>query len=1202
MNLLTEHQKKALNFKSHISLTANAGSGKTFVLANRYLEIALKENIPLRNIAAITFTDKAAGELYKKIAGEIERKLSGNSNGVEIKRLEEIRRQLVSANISTIHSFCINILKEYPIEAKLDANFIPVDERLSGELIELSIEELIKNALKDSEEEKKLKYLIRIFASKNLLSKQIITLIKRRKNVLTIEKEIYNRNEEEIAGFFFNSFEEYLEKIFGGQIDSAVLAIKKINQTVLDSNSKNEFALSTNNLLTELLVAGKLMDRLFVLMKIKDQMTTKNGSIKKQGYLTAKLRENLAGHIQCLESLFDDIKIILAIENHNDVEIELAHFGKVILHFFNKALEIYSNRKKENGFLDYEDILLFTQDILKINSVRKSLSDKFKYLLIDEYQDTNEIQYNIFLPILEDLQKGNLFVVGDEKQSIYMFRDAELEVFNRTKKNIQEIEGAASLLTLPDSFRMAPELCLFANSLFRNLFDNPNELFNEVEHSDLVCALNDDIKGRVEILISKTNSDANQDENTESLSEAEIVAQRILQLISDNNEQPKIRWKDIAILCRKRKSFVELEKVFIKLGIPFLIIGGKDFYQRQTIYDIYNYFVFLLDEGNDTALTGILRSPFFSISDSEIFEVSLQKGEILWVKLRNYVSVNSRLSEILLPLIEIKNKSGNSDFVFLLRKILNESNFLSVIASRPDGVQELANIQKLIQLTINFSSQGFRTLYDYVNYLKESIEQLHEEAQASVVDDSNAVKIMTLHQAKGLEFPAVFLFNSGDNTQAEVTKSKSITISKDFGLLAKLPLHGNYFEDYIAAPVIGVNDYIINKKNLAEVKRLFYVGVTRAKYILIISAVANKDMKFNKDSFMQLLLQGMSIDLNEENYVLESELTYLKSDGDRFINITKPLSLNIPVRTKIDIHSPKNISGETGFTSKNLLTGIVKDKPAGEIISATKYSIYSQCPMKYKLTYDFGLSNIIEKVYYNKIEKKENHFEFESNMKNDEEDGQESNNHLSKIKGSMIHLILEKELSLSILETQLDGLIEDKIKSSKLIEFQTSAFKQDVLELVKKYYESDSYKQIKSFPNYKNEFEVFVKEKENFLYGIIDRIIFDKEKIIIVDYKTDDISENDIKEKSEVYINQMNFYSYIVSKLFPNVTKFELRLIFLKHPQSLVAKEITSYSLKEIKDKINLMTENILRQSFVKNANHCPKCKFSINFTRCIKN
>jgi ATP-dependent helicase/nuclease subunit A len=144
MNKLTPHQNNALNYHNHISLTANAGSGKTFVVSKRFVEIALKEKIPLSKIVAITFTDKAASELYKKISECIQELIITTGNNPDVRQLENLRRQLISSNISTIHSFCLNILKEFPVEAELDANFVPIDEKLSAELIEMSVDKMLK--------------------------------------------------------------------------------------------------------------------------------------------------------------------------------------------------------------------------------------------------------------------------------------------------------------------------------------------------------------------------------------------------------------------------------------------------------------------------------------------------------------------------------------------------------------------------------------------------------------------------------------------------------------------------------------------------------------------------------------------------------------------------------------------------------------------------------------------------------------------------------------------------------------------------------------------------------------------------------------------------------------------------------------------------------------------------------------------------
>ena len=193
---------------------------------------------------------------------------------------------------------------------------------------------------------------------------------------------------------------------------------------------------------------------------------------------------------------------------------------------------------------------------------------------------------------------------------------------------------------------MAPAICLFTNLLFGNLFEYPNIIYNEVGPSDLVCARKDEVIGGIEILLSSSEAVAYNESGINSDQEAETVAKRILHLIKTGTGAEKITWHDVAILCRKRKFFAELEKAFIKYNIPFLIVGGKGFFQRQTIYDIYNYFSFLSDEKNDTALIGILRSPFFSLSDSVIFEISLIQGDSYCEKLKRYGSNNPEIEHI----------------------------------------------------------------------------------------------------------------------------------------------------------------------------------------------------------------------------------------------------------------------------------------------------------------------------------------------------------------------------------------------------------------------------------------------------------------------------------------------------------------------------------------------------------------------------
>lgn len=1210
MASLTPHQERALDYRNHISLTANAGSGKTFVLSKRFVKIITEENIPLRNIAAITFTDKAASELYKKIAVLIEDSILTSGNPNEIKKLESLRRQLVSANISTIHSFCINILREHPVEAGLDANFSAIDEKTADELVELSVEEMIRKAMGNPTEENDLKYLIRYFSSKSLFTGEIISLIRHRKNVLNVSERIYSRPEDEIAGRFYSSFMENAEKIFMPGYPNFISAMRYINAKVIAARKDNAKGIEVEALLSRHENIAGTENKIKFIRSLGNQILTTKETINSREYLNKKLRDDLAKEIDTVENFFAEFSFINLPENHTEIELEMAHFGKLVIKFFLNALEIYSGKKKESGYLDYEDILLYTKDILAREPVQKYLSEKFRYIMIDEYQDTNEIQYNIFLPILDYLRKGNLFVVGDEKQSIYMFRDAELEVFNLTKKDIVASAGNEYLISLPDSFRMAPAICLFANELFKNLFREPELFYNEVEHKDIICARQDEIPGGVEILIFPKPGNA-ADENTEedipgSSGEADLVAGRILDLVNSGADSGRIEWGDIAVLCRKRKYFPELERAFVNFNIPFSILGGKGFFQKQAVYDVYNYFSFLADEKNDTALAGILRSPFFSRSDAEIYEISLRPGNIFWNKLINYSTDEPAFKKITGVLRENLALANNFNVPSLLRKILSESNFLTVLASKKNGDQEIANIEKLIKVTIDFFSQGFKTLYDYAAFLRDSIEGFEDEAQAAVADESNSVKIMTLHQAKGLEFPAIVLYKCDEVMKKDSIKSKKISVDKNFGLLTKVPLRENYSAEYSEAPVIGIADLIQYKKSLAEFKRLLYVGITRAKNYLFISGSANKDNQFGANSFLGLVQKGLNIDFSSDNFLPKSKLKFLKCEGNSYTSVEREITVPIKIITEVKANPAAELKQGENISEKIFKTDCINDEQKGEIISATKLSVFEQCPIKYYLTYDLGYQPLFDRYKTWMKDKYEDNKDKILSIKDGEtqlEEGDYTDENLRKfsdVRGRIIHSLLQNEVGYDDIDNFVSVELENEFSTFERDRREIIQLSAEIISDVKKFYASNTYRYLHGFKKYFNEYEVYSAEKDYFLFGRIDKLIIDGSTAVIVDYKSDDVPLDRIKEKAGGYLIQLRFYSYLAVKLFPDISKFRLMLVFIRQPANPVTEDIDLNDVKSLGGKIENMVKVVREKKYWKNINHCKNCYYSTKWNRCI--
>ena len=387
MSKLTPHQKKALTIDGHLALTANAGSGKTFVLARKYLSILQKNNIDVNNVAAITFTEKAASELYSKISVLIDEEIKKSINIAEHKKLEKIRRQLVSANISTIHSFCIDILKQFPVESQLDARFTAIDENLSSELIEISVEKTIRATFDNNQLQNSLKYLIRIFGSKIRLEEEIVKMIKDRKNVLAVSEKIYTRDEKEIQKHFADLFDEYFLMIWERKKVEFINALNEINSLVLDSDSENRNGVEIEHKLQQLTSENDAKVILNLIKQIIPLAFTTKNEVRQQGYLKKDLRDALSTQISVSQDIMSELSSLEISEESEKTEKELAKFGKIILEYFNYSLRNYESKKRSEGYVDFEDILLHTKILLSNNDVKKSLYERYKFILVDEFKE-----------------------------------------------------------------------------------------------------------------------------------------------------------------------------------------------------------------------------------------------------------------------------------------------------------------------------------------------------------------------------------------------------------------------------------------------------------------------------------------------------------------------------------------------------------------------------------------------------------------------------------------------------------------------------------------------------------------------------------------------------------------------------------------------------------------------------------------------
>lgn len=1132
MNKLTKYQEKALDYTYHISLTANAGSGKTTVLAKRYVRILIENDVPINSIVAITFTDKAANELYSKIAKELDENII-NSNGELKTRLEELRSNLVSAKISTIHSFCIDVLREYAPEAGIDANFTPIDSRTAEELLNESIDEVIKKNVLNDNLESTIKDLIRLFGSKAALVNKVKILFEKRKTVEKLIQNIYQQTEEEIAKYIQNVFISDFKNLFESKINLFIELIQKLNKSI-NYNKPYEILIETNRLLNELNSKKEIINRFQIVLEIINSILNESkNKVRQRNYMSSKdysANKQLINQIENLAKEFNKIRID---DNHEKQNLALAKFGKEISNFYLEILEDYTDKKHQKAYLDFEDLLLLTQNLLINGDVKEQISQKFKFIMVDEYQDTNEVQYNILMPILRNLDSGNLFVVGDEKQSIYKFREAEVRIFNQTKQDIIKYSSENKILDLPHSFRLAPNIALFTNVLFKKLLENANPKFNEVNYNDLICAFPHKEKGLIEFILS--------DENDET-SESDQIAKKVLEIINSNDK--KYNYSDIAILCRKRKYFGELEKSFVKFNIPYYIVGGKGFYQQQIIFDIYNYLSFLINPNNDLAFVSILRSPFVGLSDVQLTEISFLKGATFFEKFKEYTNVDTKLIEDLSILEKHIKMAPVINLNELIRTILTETGYWAYIASKENSNQEIANMNKLIINALNFNAQGYHTIYDFILYLKDAIENVDDESQADINSNENSVKIMTIHQAKGLEFKVVILFKLNDTKNTDSLRAKSIAVDREYGILAKLPEGNDYFKKYTEAPIIGLYNFIEDKRNIAEQKRLLYVAVTRAEEQLIIS-FSHKDKKLKTDSFASMIVDSLQMDLNLEIITITDSLEFMKNENDEYVTEIKEINTEIKILNTVPENNViKKTQVLENTSEEKILINKIKSSEKNEIISASKISLFLQCPRKYQLTYELGYTEMLK--YF----KDTNDFEY-----NNKEDGLDIGGNIG---GNIIHKILEKNVKKDELQKNIVSLIEKETEALLLPESKKIKIADEINKVIENFYSTEIFFEINNFNNYKNEMEIYLKENDYYLYGIIDKVVVNENKLIIIDYKTDKISTNTIEEKKESYYSQLMFYSYILRNYYKNFTEFELWLIFIRD---------VSYSMKK---KVNL--------------------------------
>jgi len=1200
---LTETLDNTYSFNANTIVQAGAGTGKTSALINLYLQLLEGKtnlNYPLKidEIVAITFTEKAANEMKERTRIAIDKKIVGDAymrpslikKQNDLQTLEfwkNLKEEFFKANINTIHGFCSSILREYSMEANIDKDFSVLAELEANIILEDLIDSFLKEKIKNKDKEvTRLLYDYGLNSSTYMLGLKdsLLTIYQKMREVdwldnksiadFSMEENRYYQNLTRIIKDL-NDKIKLVEPLFVNKQEDYKNLLESWNRFKKDIlSSKDSTPSSKPPLSSGLLEQLVRMEEFFNLKGLPRNLTSKDGKFNLSD-LVKEIREIITSD-KTITGLIPMLSQILSYSSINS-----------LYQLISEIEEIYKEEKARLNCVDFSDLQILTQTLIRDNlEVRKELKDKFKAILVDEFQDTNALQQQIIFYLAENknnegvfpdikLSDRKLFLIGDPKQSIYKFRGADVTIFNKVKSKILKDNPGANFLSSNTNYRSQRPIINFVNALFSNVltpFKKEKKDFeiDYIKENHQINANRCDTDSKlVEIIELDKEAPIDQARSVE----AEILAQRILEIVKGqqldfniydkNGKSFRPSFKDFAILLHKFTRLDIYEDALKKFNIPYYVVKGRGFYKNQEILDIYNFLSFLINPLDTLALVGILRSPFFEISDEGIYLLKCrERSQPFPMGLSDFDKKKfSDALDLFKELNVVKDRISISELIEL---ILDKTNYIAIISATTQGIQKVANIKKLIRIASDFERKTAFSLREFIIYLERLINTEPLEADLQILnEEENVVQIMTIHQAKGLQFPIVIIPDIGQTTPLSI--KDRIIFNEESGVAIKV-----YSTEILSYKNTSTYNKIVEQekeKDIAESKRLFYVATTRAKDYLIISS--SKSNKVSQNSWFYYI---------QKNYEKLSPFIIQKKLSDSQIQVenglkTSPTLFEKFKDTIIDGREIvlKSHHKEEFAEQEKLITRITEPHkpPTNELIlSTTSINNYVFC----------------ERFFY-----------FEDILKIKTErviKGTQTSDSLYEKSalelGSIVHKILEF-LDIKIIDKDITTEIEDLCKSLKPdISAEES---KNLASDIKKLLQSKDFEKIKNAKRIYREvpFSLSIQD-ENYLRfyinGKIDLFIENKDNTFsIIDYKYASFNENKSVKR---YLTQLFIYYYALSTN-KNVVVDSVYLVFLKDNPHF--EKIKLESLETIKHYLLKIGQEIIDKLSKEDEKYWKRCE-----------
>ena len=1175
----------------NVLVSASAGSGKTFVMAERILD-QLARGVEISQLFISTFTVKAATELKERLEKKISQQIQ-ESNDVDLK--QHLGRQLAdlpNAAIGTMDSFTQKFLGKHGYLIDIAPNFRILQNESEQLLLKNEVFHQVFEDHYQGENKEKFSRLVKNFAGRGKdergLRQQVYKIYDFLQSTSSPQKWL---NESFLKGFEEADFANEKDKLTE-QIKQALWDLESFFRYHLDNDAKEfpkaAYLEAVQQVLDEISSLNQESDsqayqavlaRIVAISKEKNGRALANSSRKADlKPLADAYNDERKVQFAKLGQLADQITILDYQEHYHGDTWELA---KTFQNFMSDFVEAYRERKRQENAFEFADISHYTIEILENSpQVREAYQERFHEVMVDEYQDTNHIQERM----LELLSNGhNRFMVGDIKQSIYRFRQADPQIFNEKFQRYAQNPKEGKLILLKENFRSSSEVLSATNDVFERLMDQEVGEINYNSMHQLVFAntkLTPNPDNKAEFLLyDKDDSEQEEEESqtdTKLTGEMRLVLKEILKL----HQEKGVAFKEIALLTSSRSRNDQILLALSEYGIPVKTDGEQNNYlQSLEVKVMLDTLRVIHNPLQDYALVALMKSPMFSFDEDELARLSLQKiedkaQENLYEKLVNaqklatsqknliYTALAEKLNQFMDILDSWRLYAKTHSLYDLIWKIYNDRFYYDYVGALPNGPARQANLYALALRADQFEKSNFKGLSRFIRMIDQVLEAQHDLASVAVAPLKDAVELMTIHKSKGLEFPYVFILNMDQDFNKQDSMS-DVILSRQNGLgvkyIAKVETGAveAHYPKTIKLSIPSLT-YTQNEKELqlasySEQMRLLYVAMTRAERKLYLVGKGSREKLEAKE---YPTAENGKLDSNTrlqaknfQDWIWAISKVFARDNLNfsyRFIGEDQLTREAIgQLENKSSLQDRSQADNRQSETIKEALE-MLKEVEVYNTLHRAAIELPSvQTPSQIKKFYEPVMDmEGVQIANQTQSPEKQISFDLPDYSTKEKVTGAEI--------GSATHELMQRidlnqqptlaSLKDTLKQVQTSPAVRDKINLSKILAFFDTSLGQDILANTNHLYREQPFSMLKRDQ----------KSQEDFVVrGILDGYLLFEDRIVLFDYKTDRYDES--SQLIERYRGQLSLYGEALSRAY-SIDNIEKYLILLGKDEVQVVK------------------------------------------------